>query len=93
MQITKDSKDNILKAIQIIVNSVNSDKIILFGSRARNDFKEESDYDLLIIKDEIHNKRKIIQQVYKKLLGLKIGIDLIIETSQEFNEKKSNKFS
>ncbi|MBC8553917.1 MAG: nucleotidyltransferase domain-containing protein [Candidatus Brocadiales bacterium] len=33
------------KAVKIIVQLSDPDKIILFGSRAREDYKDESDYD------------------------------------------------
>lgn len=44
-------------------------KIILFGSRARGDFYEGSDYDILIVLDE----RK---KLYETIL-LKIGVDFL----------------
>ncbi|NUO09416.1 MAG: nucleotidyltransferase domain-containing protein [Candidatus Brocadia sp.] len=44
-------------------------EIILFGSRARGDFAEGSDYDLLIVLDE----RK---KAYEKVL-LEIGVDFL----------------
>jgi len=37
------------KAIDIIVQVADPDKIILFGSRARGDNKKDSDYDICVI--------------------------------------------
>jgi len=38
--------DPLEKAMEIIIRSVDPDKIILFGSRARGDHNKESDYDI-----------------------------------------------
>ncbi|MEM2021451.1 MAG: nucleotidyltransferase domain-containing protein [Zestosphaera sp.] len=43
--------EELLKAIKRIVNSFRVDALILFGSRARGDYKPWSDYDILIIAD------------------------------------------
>jgi len=40
--------DPLEKAIEIIIRSVDPDKIILFGSRARGDHKKESYYDICV---------------------------------------------
>jgi len=51
-------KETILKTDEEY--NIEIDRIILFGSRARGDFKEESDLDLLIItKNEIDESKKI----------------------------------
>lgn len=34
-------------------------KVILFGSRARDDYAEESDYDLLLIFDQVTKETKV----------------------------------
>ncbi len=41
-------KDNVLKSIKKIAEKHNIQKIILFGSRARGDYKERSDIDLAV---------------------------------------------
>lgn len=47
-------EDSILKSIQALGTKVlpNGSKLILFGSRARGDARDESDWDLLILLDE-----------------------------------------
>jgi predicted nucleotidyltransferase len=80
------------KAIKIIVQVANPDKIILFGSRAKGNYKDESDYDLFILKKEIANKRKLTQLIYKSIYGVGAGVDLIVESPDRFNELKSNPY-
>jgi len=43
-------KDSLENAIETIVEVVEPDKIILFGSHVKGDDKPESDYDLLVLK-------------------------------------------
>lgn len=45
----------LLKSIKEIVQSADPDgKVIFFGSRARGDFREDSDWDLLILLNKPH---------------------------------------
>jgi len=49
----KKTRDEILKSIKGVMLSVAPDgKIILFGSRARGEAREDSDWDLLILLDK-----------------------------------------
>ena len=41
-------KDGLLEAIKTIAEKHNVQKVVLFGSRARGDFKERSDIDLAV---------------------------------------------
>ncbi len=66
-------------------------KILLFGSRARRDNSNDSDYDFLIItRDtiEIHKKRTLKSQIRKELAKFKIPADILIQSEEEINSKK-----
>ncbi len=85
-------KDLKLRLIKDIVHSVLPGQIILFGSRARNNFDKFSDYDLLIITPQslsIKEKMKLSTQIRKKLLEHDIAADVIINSVDEVEEKKS----
>jgi len=67
------SKTEIKKIILEILYSmkISIKDIILFGSRARGDYKKNSDWDILIIvknKISIYKKREIAQNIRKKWL-------------------------
>ncbi len=56
LKLIKETILNIAKKYNIEI-----DKIILFGSRARGDFKEDSDWDILIvIKNKVNNNYTFI---------------------------------
>ena len=68
-------------------------KIILFGSRARGDFKEDSDWDVLVIVDRKFNfckKWDIIDRIKLKLARNKIPNDIILKSHLELFENKNN---
>ena len=67
-------------------------KIILFGSRARGNYKEDSDYDILIITNEKLTREKMlsfytkcIRKLFKK--GIK-RIDLVILDKATFERER-----
>ena len=79
---------NILDVIsEIIIEKVNPDKIILFGSRARGDNKFDSDYDILILKDNISD-RAIVGMIYKEFFYRKINvaIDLLTLDNKKYED-------
>ncbi len=66
--------------------------ILLFGSRARNDFAEDSDYDFLIITENelsITKKREFKAKIRRILAQQKIPADILIQSKQEIEIKKN----
>ena len=76
-----------------IATKFNPDKIILFGSYAAGNPNNDSDIDLLIIKDTdlpIHRRSFEIQ---KYLIGSMIPIDILVYTNNEFEQEKTDEYS
>ena len=65
-------------------------KVILFGSRARGDSIEDSDYDILIISDEFKEIDFYQRSAYAYSLkrGIPVSMDIICLTREEFNQRK-----
>jgi len=65
--------------------------LYLFGSRCRNDWRPDSDYDILVLLD--HKDRKIIDKLYDAVMDILFEtgrlISLKIFTVSEFNRLKS----
>ncbi len=78
--------------IKRIVENIQPDKIILFGSRSIGTAKNESDYDICVLKKDIQNKRSITHKIYRILLGVMASVDVIVETPNQFDELKTNPF-
>jgi uncharacterized protein len=77
------------KAIKSIVDSANPDRIILFGSRARGAARKGSDYDFLVLKNKVSNKRKLGQKIYMNFDCIGAPVDLIVEETSVFENEKN----
>ncbi len=81
----------------IIVNVARSEgvevkRIILFGSRARGDYREDSDWDLLIIVSDLPDRRiirKLQHKLYRKLAQNKVYCDVIVVNEKYYTEHKN----
>ncbi|MFH0702424.1 MAG: nucleotidyltransferase domain-containing protein [bacterium] len=79
------------KIIEAILQVVIPDKIILFGSQARGDEREESDYDILVIKSGIIDEIETSQDIYMKLFDVNelISVDVIVATPENVEKYKN----
>lgn len=80
----KEIKEQIMKSLDEMGISV--ENIILFGSRARGDYNEDSDYDILIVTEEtfpFREKIRIFNKVTKDLAKKLIPCDVIIKSYDE----------
>ncbi|OGG87328.1 hypothetical protein CO134_03395 [Candidatus Kuenenbacteria bacterium CG_4_9_14_3_um_filter_39_14] len=62
-------------------------KIILFGSYVNGKINQDSDVDLLIIKDTKQNPYERIPEVRKYLLGSDFAFDILVMTPQEIKRR------
>ncbi len=88
--------EEVLRKIKEVILStakkhgIEIDKIILFGSRARGDYKEESDWDILIVtKNKNDNLSKFLKEMKINLsIKMRIPNDIIIITKEYYEKKK-----
>jgi predicted nucleotidyltransferase len=64
------------------------EEVILFGSRARGDYLEDSDYDLMVVSKKFrgYDFRVRIIKIYE-LIDVPINIDVLCYTPEEFEER------
>ena len=86
-------KEKISEIVEKIAFGYDPDKIILFGSYAAGNPNEDSDLDILVIKDSDLPRPQRVVQVRKMIYGSMVPIDLIVYTPKEIEESKNNKFS
>ena len=68
-----------------IVPAMNPEAVYLFGSRARGDFREDSDYDLLVIvPDATPRDRRTLNYAYAAKSGTGVPADVIPCTRAAF---------
>jgi len=83
----KDIKNKLID----LLAGLEYNKILLFGSRAREENREDSDYDVIIsLKNNISNQEKLALQskIRKAFAQDKIDIDIIIKNFDEYNYQK-----
>jgi len=74
------------KLLKETFGKLDYEKIILFGSRAKGEFSEVSDYDILIIVQKnlaIEEKMRLLVRLRKELAKKGIDADIIIKSKDE----------
>lgn len=87
------SPDNIRSLVDKIVTTYQPDKIMLFGSYATGQATNDSDVDLLIIKDTGIPRHQRGREVRRFLYGLKIPMDIVVATPQELEQSRLQPYS
>lgn len=88
MMITQEQINNIVLKI---VENTQPQKVILFGSYAYGKPDENSDIDLLVIKDTDVPVNRRGREIRKHLRGLCIPMDIIVYTQNEIDDWKDTK--
>jgi uncharacterized protein len=86
-------KDKINEIAKRIADHYNPDKIILFGSYAYGQPDENSDLDLLVIKDSELPRTERATGIRKMLFGTMVPMDIIVYTNKEIQESLNNKYT
>ena len=66
-----------------IVRLVDPARIVLFGSRGRGDAWEGSDYDLLVIVDQVASRRAMGIAIRRSFEDLPVAADVVVATAEE----------
>ena len=69
-----------------IRDAVQPERVILFGSRARDEAHVESDYDFLIIKESDQPRYRRSGPLYTALADLPVEVGLVVYTPEEVQE-------
>ncbi len=81
--------ENLRILLDRIVPALNPEAVYLFGSRARGDFHEDSDYDLLVIvPDDTPKERWTLRYAYASNAGSGIPADIIPCTLGNYEASK-----
>lgn len=77
-------------AVERIISHANPKMIIIFGSVARREAKDDSDLDILVVFDEVIDQKRMYYDLSGLFIGLKLPFDLIIMNYDDFNHYKEN---
>ena len=73
--------------VTAVVEEVDPERVILFGSRARGEEREESDVDLVVVEAEpfagARSRHKEMVRLYKVLADFPVSADILVYTQDE----------
>ena len=81
------SEEILQEIVRRIVAAVQPEKIILFGSVAREEMGPDSDLDFLVIKS-CKNRRETVRKIRRRLIGIGIPKDIIVATPEDIERYK-----
>ena len=77
------------KMVQAIVDEVDPEQVILFGSRARGDERENSDIDLIVVESEPfgpeRSRHKELVRLYHALAGFHVPADVLVFSHEDID--------
>lgn len=74
------------KMIHRIVQTASPDRVILFGSHARENAHPDSDFDLLVIMDSDQPRYRRSAPMYTALADLPAEVDVVVYTPAEIQQ-------
>lgn len=74
--------------VRRIVDAVQPEQIVLFGSAARGEMGPDSDVDLLVVKSGISSRRRVAMDIYRRLAGVGVPVDVVVVTAEDIKRYK-----
>jgi uncharacterized protein len=82
-----DLPDRVQEVVRKIVESYDPEKIIVFGSYARGDWTEDSDLDVLVVKETEERPFERIGSVSGACWPRKLAMDIVVKTPDEIADE------
>ncbi len=80
-------EDVLREMVDTIVDEVDPESVILFGSRARGDAKEDSDVDFVVVESSPfgsgRDRRNEETRLWRALAGFAVSKDILVYSSDE----------
>lgn len=75
--------------VQVIVDEVDPEQVILFGSRGRGDERQDSDVDLVVVEAEPfgpeRSRHKEMVRLYHAVAGFSVAADVLVYSRDDVN--------
>ena len=74
------TNERISEIVSRIVQAVSPVRIILFGSTARGQARQDSDIDILVVVPDGTHRRDTMTDIYRALRGSRLDVDIVVAT-------------
>jgi predicted nucleotidyltransferase len=91
--VSLDRQEYLKAVVARVVENYQPDRILLFGSQARNEAKDSSDFDLLIVKDSEVPRWRRGKNIQALFTFSPVKLDLIFMTPREIESERANPHS
>jgi predicted nucleotidyltransferase len=76
--------------VRRILEGVQPQRIILFGSAARGDMRPDSNIDILVVVPDGTPRSQTAQTIYRRLIGLHAAVDVVVATENDLQQYGDN---
>ncbi len=80
------SEETIQRAVELLKGAAAPSRIILFGSYARGDARENSDLDFLVVQPVVTARRREMVRLSNVLRPLRVPVDVLVASERVFAE-------
>lgn len=77
------SAEKLEAAVRVLAEAAHPLRIVLFGSYARRDAREDSDLDLLVVEPHVADRAKEMVRLQRLLRPLRIPADILVYSEEE----------
>jgi len=92
MKLKSEQNSELGRLVQVITKTEGIVAIILFGSRARGDYDEYSDYDLLVVFEDDETMWRNRSELYRNVGNLGLFTQVLTRSVKELKEKTEPTF-
>ena len=90
LPVSDEVKNEVKTLSEEIINLVHPLSIYLFGSSVRNELEKDSDLDfMVVVPNDIVNKRQIAGELYSKTSRFEHSLDFIVATPEQLEKYKN----
>jgi predicted nucleotidyltransferase len=82
------TREQIDAAVRILAEAGGSARIILFGSHARGDARENSDLDFLVIRPRVEDRAREMVRLRRLLRPLRVPADILVFSVEEVARRR-----
>ena len=81
---TRDT-ESIKRLAELLIEAAKPNRIIMFGSQARGEASEDSDFDVMVVEEAVPDRVGEMVRLNRLVRSLAIPVDLLVVSAEKFN--------